>query len=81
MNTFQNMSITGKPYDCCSACSPGILQRYRNDGWDFVKRALNERGWVEEISGLAEVQRKAELAEADVEWDESGEEEGEGELI
>ena len=57
---------------------------YEKDPWDFVRQALNEKGWVEEMSGLAEVQRKAEAAAADVDWsDEEGavEEDGEGELI
>jgi ubiquitin-like modifier-activating enzyme ATG7 len=34
---------------------------------------LNERGWVEEMSGLKEVQRRADEAAADVEWDEEDE--------
>jgi ubiquitin-like modifier-activating enzyme ATG7 len=44
---------------------------------------LNEKGWVEEMSGLAEVQRKADEAAEGLEWDSEGEleEEGEGELI
>lgn len=60
------------------------MNLYKRDGWEFVKRAVNERGWVEEVSGLAEVQRQAErmMEEGGVEWVESGdEEEGEGELI
>ncbi|KAF2102031.1 E1-like protein-activating [Rhizodiscina lignyota] len=81
LSSFSNLSINGKPYDCCSACSETIIRRYNEDGWDFVKRALNERGWVEEISGLAEVQRKAEEANDDLDWDEEEAEEGEGELI
>jgi ubiquitin-like modifier-activating enzyme ATG7 len=83
LSTFQNMSIAGKNYDCCSACSDKIVQAYQADGWDFVQKALNEKGFVEELSGLAEVQRVAEAAAADVEWDEEGEieEEGEGEMI
>jgi ubiquitin-like modifier-activating enzyme ATG7 len=48
-----------------------------------VKRALQEKDYVAELSGLAEVQRKAEEAAADIDWDEEDEtvEEGEGELI
>jgi ubiquitin-like modifier-activating enzyme ATG7 len=49
-----------------------------------VQKALNEKGWVEEMSGLAEVQRKADEAAGEVDWDEEEgdfEEEGEGELI
>ena len=55
LSAFQNMSITGKSYDCCSACSDKVLDRYASDGWSFVKQALNEAGFVEEVSGLKEV--------------------------
>ncbi|KAF2195627.1 autophagy-related protein 7 [Zopfia rhizophila CBS 207.26] len=84
LGAFSNIQVEGKPYDCCSACSDKILNLYREDSWDFVQRALNEKGWVEEVSGLAEVQRKADAAAAELEWDdegELGEEEGEGEMI
>lgn len=49
------MVITGKSYNCCSACSSRVLNTYEQDGWEFVKKALNDRGYVEELSGLAEV--------------------------
>jgi ubiquitin-like modifier-activating enzyme ATG7 len=86
LTSFRNMCIEGRPYDCCSACSDGIVQRYNEEGWDFVKRAINENGWVEEISGLKEVQRRAEEMEADgeLDWSEddgAGEDEGDGELL
>lgn len=73
------MQIVGEPYPHCSACSNLILDAYEKDGWAFVQRALGEKGWVEEISGLAEVQRKALEAEADVDWSED--EDGDGELL
>ncbi|KAL8848523.1 MAG: hypothetical protein Q9221_006451 [Calogaya cf. arnoldii] len=66
LSTFQNLVIKGHSYDCCSACSSRIIEAYNADGWDFVKKALNERGYVEELSGLAEVQRIAENALADM---------------
>lgn len=71
--SFQNMMIKGRAYDCCSACSEPIVNAYREGGWDFVKRALNEKEYVEELSGLAEVQRKASAfeEEEDLEWSES----------
>lgn len=67
------MMIKGRAYDCCSACSEPIVNAYREGGWDFVKRALNEKEYVEELSGLAEVQRKASAfeEEEDLEWSES----------
>jgi ubiquitin-like modifier-activating enzyme ATG7 len=58
------------------------VQAYETEGWEFIRRALSEKGWVEEVSGLAEVQRKAEEMEGDVDWDEEDEvEEGDGELL
>ena len=59
------------------------MEAYQKDGWDFVQKALNEKGYVEELSGLAEVQKAAEAAAAEVDWDEGDEEddEVEGEII
>ncbi|KAI5283260.1 Autophagy protein 7 [Ascosphaera aggregata] len=82
LSNFSNLMVTGKAYNCCSACSPRILSAYRKYGWAFVEKALNERDFVEELSGLKEVQREAEAAAAAFESDEEAmEEEGEGELI
>lgn len=60
-----------------------MIKEYERDPWEFVQKALNERGWVEEMSGLAEVQRKADEAAADVDWeeDEEGGLDEEGELL
>ncbi|KAI5368827.1 Ubiquitin-like modifier-activating enzyme [Alternaria alternata] len=73
LSTFSNIQVEGKPYDCCSACSDRVLEAYNANPWEFVSRALNEKGWVEEMSGLKEVQRRADEAAADVEWDEEDE--------
>ncbi|KIX98454.1 uncharacterized protein Z520_05755 [Fonsecaea multimorphosa CBS 102226] len=84
--TFSNMNITGTAYTYCSACSDKVLDAYEADPWGFVQRALNEKGFVEEVSGLKEVQRLAEDAARDIEFSEEeggveGGEDEEGELI
>ncbi|EME42724.1 hypothetical protein DOTSEDRAFT_90032 [Dothistroma septosporum NZE10] len=83
MSTWQTLQVRGTSYDCCAACSPKVLEAYERDGWEFVKRALNDRDYVEEISGLAEVQRKAEEAAQAMEAQEDDwpEDDEEGELI
>ncbi|GLA07940.1 autophagy protein 7 [Aspergillus niger] len=68
--TFENIPVTGRSYKHCSACSDNITRAYEEGGWDFVLRALNEPGYVEELSGLKEVHATAEASLADVEWDE-----------
>ena len=56
------MVVRGHSYDCCSACSSTITSAYNLEGWQFVKRALNEKGYVEELSGLAEVRHSASIS-------------------
>lgn len=73
LSTFSNIQVEGTPYDCCSACSDTVIEAYEKDPWGFVQKALNEKGWIEEMSGLAEVQRKADEAAADVDWEEEDE--------
>ena len=79
------MVIRGHAYDCCSACSPKVLDAYRHDEWGFVKRALLEKDYVTELSGLAELQRQAEKLNDELDWDEEDDglaaDEGEGELL
>lgn len=62
-----------------------MIEAYEKEPWEFVQKALNEKGWVEEMSGLAEVQRRADEAAGDVEWEEEDELEGgldgEGEML
>lgn len=59
LSNFTNISVVGRSYDCCSACSDKIVNAYRQDGWEFVKRVLNDIGYVEELSGLKEVRGTA----------------------
>ncbi|WQF88915.1 Putative THIF-type NAD/FAD binding, ubiquitin-like modifier-activating enzyme Atg7 [Colletotrichum destructivum] len=83
LHNFNNKVIRGESYPCCSACGPPILEAYRTDGWKFVKKALLEKDYVAELSGLADVQREAERRAASMDWEdeEDGADEGDGELI
>lgn len=78
LGKFQNLIIKGHSYPCCSACSKPILSAYRDDGWNFVKRALDDKEYIAELSGLAEVQRQADALADDVDWDEGDELDGGG---
>ncbi|KAL9633554.1 MAG: hypothetical protein Q9164_004632 [Protoblastenia rupestris] len=95
---FHNVVIQGRSYDCCSACSDKVVNAYNTRGWEFVKRALNEKSYVEELSGLAEVnaasvivvrllsakykqvQRAADRAMAEMEFDDEDALEGDEEV-
>ncbi|EEQ86226.2 Autophagy protein 7 [Blastomyces dermatitidis] len=81
LSNFSNVVVSGKSYNCCSACSGNITDAYKTQGWDFVRKAVNERDYVEELSGLKEIQRAAEEASASLDFEESDFEEGDGEMI
>ncbi|KAL2866353.1 putative autophagy ubiquitin-activating enzyme ApgG [Aspergillus lucknowensis] len=73
LSTFENVSVVGRSYKSCSACSKNVIDEYKKEGWNFVQRALNEVGYVEALSGLKKVQETAEAALNDIEWDEDSE--------
>jgi len=77
------MVINGRSYPNCSACSVPILSAYKKDGWDFVKKALEDREYVAELSGLADIQRRAEALADDLDFsdDEGAEDDGEAVMI
>ncbi|EXJ90883.1 ubiquitin-like modifier-activating enzyme ATG7 [Capronia coronata CBS 617.96] len=82
LSNFTSLNIAGRAYDCCSACSEKVLTAYESDGWEFVQKALNNKDYVEELSGLKEVQRAADAAAADIDFSEDDmPEDEEGELI
>ncbi|ORY64969.1 E1-like activating enzyme [Pseudomassariella vexata] len=72
---FRNIIIKGESYSSCSACSNPILSAYKSDGWTFLQRALEDKEYVTELSGLAEVRRQGDARDDEMDWDE--EEEGE----
>ncbi|ANB14742.1 Atg7p [Sugiyamaella lignohabitans] len=76
LHKFDAMKIWGPSYDKCSACSEKVVEHWKNDGWEFVKKALNDPEYVSEISGLAELQRQAqELELGSMDWTSGSEEE------
>ncbi|KAK6459949.1 ubiquitin-like modifier-activating enzyme ATG7 [Scheffersomyces coipomensis] len=62
LNNFQQNKFFVPNYKHCSACSDYVVEAYLADGWEFIKRCLNDATYLEEVSGLTEVQKQAELA-------------------
>jgi|TARA_B110000977_G_scaffold20297_1_gene24367 ubiquitin-like modifier-activating enzyme ATG7 len=45
----------------CVACAPSVVAAFRRDNWSFVERALREPAYLEEITGLVELQNAAAI--------------------
>lgn len=71
LSHFSNMLIVGSAYDQCTACSDIIIKHYKKDGIDFVKRAIKEPKWLEELSGLKQLHETAEALDHDCDWSEA----------
>ncbi|EJD47537.1 hypothetical protein AURDEDRAFT_163407 [Auricularia subglabra TFB-10046 SS5] len=54
-----------------------VVQAYEKDGRAILKRAFNERDFLEKLTGLDELYREGDAALEAVDWDEEGER-GEG---
>ena len=66
---FNNMLIVGQAYDKCTACSDMILEEYKTNGFEFLKRVFDSPTYLEELTGLAKLHQESEAA-GDFVWDE-----------
>ena len=68
LSDFTNVRLETPQYNHCSACSSPVVSAYLQDGWAFVKTAIDNPKIVEDLSGLTKVQEDAEkrLAELDL---------------
>lgn len=62
LHNFQQTKLYAPNYKHCSACSEAVIDKYIEDGWEFVKRCLNDSKYLEDVSGLTKVQQEAEEA-------------------
>ncbi|KAI5962514.1 ATG7 [Candida pseudojiufengensis] len=62
LNNFSQTSLYTPNYKHCSACSEIVLSKYKDEGWEFVKKCLNDTKYLEDICGLTQVQEEAEKA-------------------
>lgn len=64
--SFGQASMHGLAATQCTACSLPVLQGLAQDGFEFLMRACNEEGFLEQVSGLAETKRKAQAVLAEM---------------
>src|SRR5437763_14241071 len=68
LTNFNNMLIIGQAYDKCTACSDKILEEYKTNGFEFLKRVFDSPTYLEELTGLAKLHQESEAA-GDFIWD------------
>jgi ubiquitin-like modifier-activating enzyme ATG7 len=64
LNSFALHTVTGQAFNCCTGCSPVVLKEYKEKGFDFLLKVLNTPGYLEDLTGLTQLQAEAEAAAA-----------------
>ena len=62
LSGFSQMCLTGQAFPQCPACSAAVVEQYRRRGTEFVLQAVSQPGYLEELTGLKELQREMEEA-------------------
>ena len=66
---FGQMTIGGQAFDKCTACSPTVVDGYKERGFDLVVDAMNTPKFLEDLTGLTEMHRQVnELDDLDFDW-------------
>ncbi|PRT56201.1 Ubiquitin-like modifier-activating enzyme ATG7 [Wickerhamiella sorbophila] len=63
LTNHDTMPIWGPAFEQCSACGREVIDTFTADGWEFVKRALNDNEYLSELSGLRDLQEGAAALE------------------
>lgn len=56
LHNFEQMRLETPRYKQCSACSQKVVGRFKELGWEFVRRCIADSKYLEEVCGLAELQ-------------------------
>lgn len=67
LSGFSQMCLTGQAFPQCPACSEAVVEQYRQRGAEFVLQAVSQPGYLEELTGLRELQKEMEEAMAAME--------------
>ncbi|XP_050667264.1 ubiquitin-like modifier-activating enzyme ATG7 isoform X1 [Leptidea sinapis] len=63
LHSYQNVTPTCTKFQQCIACSDIVIQKYREEGIQFLFKVFNSGTYLEEITGLSELQLSAEMSE------------------
>ncbi|KAG7746782.1 hypothetical protein KL912_003911 [Ogataea haglerorum] len=62
LHNFEMLKLSATNFRYCSACSVSVVQEFKSRGWEFVKQALENPKYLEQLTGLTDVHQQAEEA-------------------
>ncbi|KAL2930902.1 Ubiquitin-like modifier-activating enzyme atg7 [Bienertia sinuspersici] len=67
LSQFSQMTLVGHASNSCTACSSTVILEFQKNGMDFILKAINHPTYLEDLTGLTELQKSANSF--DVDWD------------
>ncbi|XP_021854907.1 ubiquitin-like modifier-activating enzyme atg7 isoform X1 [Spinacia oleracea] len=67
LSQFSLMTLVGHASNICTACSTTVVSEFQKNGMEFILKAINHPTYLEDITGLTELQKSANSFEVD--WD------------
>ncbi|KAL1408414.1 Autophagy protein 7 [Vanrija albida] len=74
LSQWNTVLVEGSAYDRCTACSATVVQAYQEQGFGFLRRAFNETGFLESVTGLDKLYAESEAILDSVDWEEESDE-------
>ncbi|XP_045450095.1 ubiquitin-like modifier-activating enzyme ATG7 [Melitaea cinxia] len=63
LHSYQTVLPTCPKFKQCIACSQVVIDKYREEGIEFLMKVFNSGTYLEEVTGLSELQLTAEMTE------------------
>jgi len=64
LHTFSQFLPTAPAFSQCTACSPAVLQLYKDEGFELVKKVGSNPKYLEDITGLTELLNNSTLMDS-----------------
>ncbi|WOO77789.1 Ubiquitin-like modifier-activating enzyme ATG7 [Vanrija pseudolonga] len=74
LSQWNTVLVEGSAYDRCTACSATVVKAYQEQGFSFLRRAFNETGFLESVTGLDKLYAESEAILDSVDWEEDSDE-------
>ncbi|XP_041349975.1 ubiquitin-like modifier-activating enzyme ATG7 [Gigantopelta aegis] len=58
LSRFHHVLPASQAFDKCTACSQIVLENYERDGFQFLQRVFNEPTYLEDLTGLTQMQQE-----------------------
>lgn len=55
LSRFQNVLPASERFDKCTACSDIVLEEYRKEGFEFLRKAFDSPNYLEDLTGLSQL--------------------------